>query len=117
MKAKYASEWLKYYGDIHQELTARGFKPNIQTLERESSAALKRYFTENDVEFQLVPPHCQRRNVTERAIRTFKEHFIACLASVDPDLPVHLLDRLLPQAEMMLNLIHTSRLPQCIFMD
>jgi hypothetical protein len=57
-----------------------------------------------------VPPHCHRRNATERAIRTFKEHFVAGLSSVDPNFPLHLWDRLLPQAEITLNLLRTSRL-------
>jgi hypothetical protein len=57
-----------------------------------------------------VPPHCHRRNAVERAIRTFKEHFVAGLSSVDPAFPLHLWDRLLPQAEITLNLLRTSRL-------
>jgi hypothetical protein len=62
------------------------------------------------MEYQLIPPHCHRRNAAEHAIRTFKEHFVAGLASVDPTFPLHLLDRLLPQAEITLNLLRTSRL-------
>jgi hypothetical protein len=61
------------------------------------------------VEYQLFPPHCRRRNAAERAIHTFKEHFVAGLASVDPDFPLHLWDRLLPQAEITLNLLRMSR--------
>jgi hypothetical protein len=57
-----------------------------------------------------VPPHCHRRNAAERAIRTFKEHFVAGLSSIDPAFPLHLWDRLLPQAEIILNLLQTSRL-------
>jgi hypothetical protein len=57
-----------------------------------------------------VPPQCHRRNAAERAIRTFKEHFVAGLSSVDPAFPLHLWDRLLPQAEITLNLLRTSRL-------
>jgi hypothetical protein len=110
MKFKSASEWLKAFDGIFQELTSRGFKPKIQTMENEASAALKSYFTENDMTYQLVPPHCHRRNAAERAIRTFKEHFVAGLSSVDPDLPMNLWDRLLPQAEITLNLMRTSRL-------
>jgi hypothetical protein len=34
---------------------------------------------------------------------------VAGLASVDPDFPLHLWDRLLPQAEITLNLLQTSR--------
>ena len=51
-----------------------------------------------------------RRNAAERALRTFKTHFIAGLCSVDKDLPLHLWDRLLPQAELMLNLLRGSRI-------
>jgi hypothetical protein len=61
------------------------------------------------VEYQLLPPHCHRRNADERAICTFKENFVTGLASVDPDFPLHLWDRLLPQAEVTLNLLDKSR--------
>ena len=60
--------------------------------------------------FQLVPPHIHRRNAAERAIRTFKNHFIAGLASTDKLFPLHLWDRLVPQAEITLNLLRNSRL-------
>jgi hypothetical protein len=58
----------------------------------------------------LVPPHCHRRNAAERAIRTFKEHFVAGISSVDLTFQLHLWDRLLPQAEITVNLLRTSRL-------
>jgi hypothetical protein len=90
MKARSASKCLKSYEHIHQELTSRGFKPKLQTLDNEASSALKSFSTENDVEYQLVPPHCHRRNASERTIHTFKEHFFSGLASVDPDFPLHL---------------------------
>jgi hypothetical protein len=110
MKSRSASEWVKAYDTVHQELTVKGFKPKLQTLDNEASAALKNYFTTNDISYQLVPPHCHRRNAAERAIRTFKEQFVAGLSSVDPSFPMHLWDRLLPQAEITLNLLRTSRL-------
>jgi hypothetical protein len=109
MKSRSASEWVKAYDYIHQELTSKGFKPILQTLDNDASESSKCFFTTNDVDCQLVPPRCHRRNATERAIRTFKEHFVTGLALVDPDFPLQLWDRLLPQAEMTLNLIHTSR--------
>jgi hypothetical protein len=110
MKSRSASEWVKSYDTIHQELTVKGFKPKLQTLNNEASAALKNLFTANDVEYQLVPPHCHCRNTAERAIRTFKEHSVAGLSSVDPTFTLHLWDTLLPQAEITLNLLRTSRL-------
>jgi hypothetical protein len=110
MKSWSTSEWVRAYDTVHQELTVKGFKPKLQTLNNEASAALNFFFIANDVEYQLVPPHCHRRNAAERAIQTFKEHFVAGLSSVDPTFPLHLWDRLLPQAEITLNLLRTSRL-------
>jgi hypothetical protein len=60
--------------------------------------------------YQLVPPHCRRTNAAERAIRTLKEHSKARPATVNPDFLAHLWDRLLPQAEITLNLLLSSRL-------
>jgi hypothetical protein len=114
MKSRSASEWVRAYDHIHRELTVKGFKPKLQTLDNEASAALKHFITANDVEYQLVTPHCHchchHRNAAERSIRTFKEHFVAGLSSVDPTFPLHLWDRLLPQAEITLNLLQTLRL-------
>jgi hypothetical protein len=108
MKSRSASEWVKAYGSIHQEITGKGFKPKLQTLDNEASNALKNFFTVNGIAYQLVRPHCHRRNAAERAIGTFKRHFVAGLSSFDPSFPMHLWDRLLPQAEIFLNLLRTS---------
>jgi hypothetical protein len=110
MISRSASEWVKAYDNIHQELTVKGFKQKLQTLDNEASAALKIFFSANDVEYQLVPPHCHRPNAAEHVIRTFKEKFVAGLSTVDPTYPLHLWDRLTPQVEITLNLLRTSRL-------
>ena len=62
------------------------------------------------VRYQLVPPNMHRRNAAERAIRTFKAHFIAILAGVARDFPRNMWDKLLPQAELTLNLLRQSSL-------
>jgi hypothetical protein len=43
MKSRSASEWVKAYDTIHQELTVKGFKPKLQTLDNKASAALKNF--------------------------------------------------------------------------
>ena len=48
--------------------------------------------------------------MAERAICTFKNHFIRCLCSVDKNFPLHLWCRLLDQAELTLNMLCTSRI-------
>ena len=61
------------------------------------------------INYQLVPPHIYCRNSAEKAIGTFKDHFIAGLAGVDPKIPLHLWCRLLPQGLMTSNLLRQSR--------
>jgi hypothetical protein len=62
MKSRSASEWVNAYDSIHQELTVKGFKPKLQTLDNEEYTALKTFFIVNDISYQLVPPHCHQRN-------------------------------------------------------
>ena len=51
-----------------------------------------------------------RCNKAEQAIWTFKAHFLAILASVDPLFPRNRWDLLLPQAELTVNLLRQSLL-------
>ena len=60
--------------------------------------------------FQLVPPHTHLRNLSERAIRTFNENFIAELAITHKEFSLHLCCRLLPHASFTLNLLWKSRM-------
>jgi hypothetical protein len=110
MNSKSGTEWVRAFGIVFDEMTSKGFKPKLQKMDNEASVALKNYFTEKEMNYQLVPPHCHRANAAERAIGTFKEHFKSGLATVDPAFPIHLWDRLLPQAEITLNLLQSSRL-------
>jgi hypothetical protein len=94
------------YNVIMTRLAARGLSVNLQILDNEASAAYKQAITVTwQAEFQLVPPDMHRRNRAERAIRTFKSHFISILAGVDPTFPPYLWDLLLPQVELTLNLL------------
>jgi hypothetical protein len=109
MKSKSRAEWVNAFGVVFEKMTEKGFKPKLQTMDNEASAALKNYFTAKEMNYQLVPKYCHITNAAERAFRTFKEHFKAGLATVDPDFLVHLCDRLFPQAEITLNLLRASR--------
>ena len=110
IKSRNQHEILRAYKKLHLYLTDRGLKPQLQRLDNEASNLLKQEMTRLGVDWQLVPPHTHRRNSAERAIRTWKNHFLAGLASTDPDFPVHLWDRLIPQATTTLNLLRSSRI-------
>jgi hypothetical protein len=83
MKSRHATTILSAYKVLHTKLCTAGLRPQLQRLDDECSTILKEYMTAQDVECQLVPPGVHRRNAAERAIRTFKNHFIAGLCSVD----------------------------------
>jgi hypothetical protein len=100
---------LHAYQYLHSRLIAAGLRPQLQRLDNEASEILKDFMVDQGIDFQLVPPGSHRRNAAERAIRTFKNHFIAGLASVDKHFPLHLWDRLVPQAEATLNMLRGSR--------
>lgn len=70
---------------------------------------MKHALQKHKVDYQLVPPHIHRRNAAERAIRTFKNHFLACLATADATFPVVKWDRLVQNAVITLNLLRNSR--------
>jgi hypothetical protein len=55
MRSRSASEWVKAYDSVHQELAVKGFKAKLQTLDNDASSALRNFFTANDITYQLVP--------------------------------------------------------------
>jgi hypothetical protein len=95
---------------IEKKLTARGLQPTLMRLDNEALQLLKSYVHDKNIAFQLVPPYSHRRNAAERAIRSFKDHLIAGICSTDKAFPMHLWDRLLPQAVITLNMLRISRI-------
>jgi hypothetical protein len=110
MKNRSDAEAIRAYSKIYDELTSKGLKPKFKTMDNEASTALKHFLHSKDIQFQLVPPHVHRQNAAERAIQTFTNHFVAMLCSTDTQFPIHLLDRLIPQAVITLNLLRQSRI-------
>jgi hypothetical protein len=53
---KSGAEWVRSFGVVFDEMTAKGFKPKLQTMDNKASAALKNYFTEKEMSYQLTPP-------------------------------------------------------------
>ena len=105
-----ASEIKRIFQSVIHYFNARGLRPRLHTLDNEASSILHDYLCSEEVEYQLVPPHIHRRNASKRAICTFKNHFIAGLASTDPNFPLSNWCRLLPQAELTHNHLRASRL-------
>ena len=81
-----------------QKLTDRGHHVDIQILDNEvSDESNKTIKNDWGATYQLVPPNVHRRNISERAIITFKSHFLAILTGVDLDFPKYMWDNMLLQ--------------------
>ena len=56
-------------------------------MDNEVPEDLKKYFEDSDIQFQLVLPHMHRVNAAKRDVKTFNNHFIAALFTVNPLFP------------------------------
>jgi hypothetical protein len=105
MKNRGDKDMVRAFDLLIQSLIIRVLKPSLKRLDNEAPLALRNYLKKQGINYQLAPPHIHRGNNAERAIQTFKNHFSSGLCSVDPNLPLKLWDKLLPQATIMLNLL------------
>ena len=101
---------IEAFTDILSTLAAWDYHPStLNVMDNECSKAVAAHIRKNDMDIHLVPPHNHRVNAAERAIATFKEHFITALTTVNKDCPLQLWDEFLPQVELTLNLLRFSR--------
>ena len=90
LKSRKGKELVEKLSEVHEYLEDRGYKPNHQFLDNETSQEMKSYLKGKSVTFQFVPLHNHRKNAAERAIRTFKNHFITILCMLHPNFPMSL---------------------------
>ncbi len=104
------TELLRAYTVLLQRLQHAGMHPRIQRMDNEVSDIFKNFLQTQNIALELTPAHVHRRNAAERAIRTWKNHFLAGLASLNPRFPIRFWAYLLPQSEITLNLLRKSRI-------
>ena len=110
LKDRTAGEIAKAHQRVYDCLKLRGLQLKFEILDNECSGDLIRVITKNNINFQLVPPHLHQAYAAERAICTWKNHFIAILCGLDPKFPLQLWDRLIEQTNLTLNLLRPSQL-------
>jgi hypothetical protein len=79
-------------------------------MDNQCTKQIEKILTANDCDLMLVEPHNHHVNTAERAIQTFKDHFISALATTDSEFPLQLWDKLTSQVENTLNLMQASRI-------
>jgi hypothetical protein len=81
-----------------------------QVLDSQASVAYKKAIGDSDVTNELVPPDNHQCNRAEKAIQTFKDHFVGILSGCASTFSLHLWCQLLPQVERQLILLQQLRL-------
>jgi hypothetical protein len=109
MTSRGAAEFARAYTNGLQFFRERGCEPEWMRLDDEQSRLLTAISRRCGITTQICPPSNHRSNPAERAIATWKDHFISVLSTVDPDFPMEAWDKLVPQAELTLNLLRASR--------
>ena len=82
----------------------------MNVMDNQATKLIKKFLAKKEFNLQVVELHNHRVNVAERAIQTFKDAFIAALATTNCKFPLQLWDKLAPQVQDTLNLLRASRI-------
>jgi hypothetical protein len=96
------------YRQQYEMLESKGQVIRLNVMDNQASQTIKKFLTKNQCKLLLVEPHNHCVNAAERAIQTFKDHFVSVLATTDSNFPLQLWDRLAPQAKNTLNMLCLS---------
>ena len=77
-------------------------------MDNQATKYIKQFLTKKECNLQVVQPHNHHINAADRAIQTFKDAFIAALATTDNEFLLQLWDKLALQVQDTLNLRKTS---------
>ena len=87
----------------------RGVAVKLIRMDNECAQLTKDWVHKEHMSLELTPVAVHRTNKAERAIQTWKDHFIATLATTDPDCPVFLWEDFIEQTELTLNSMRASK--------
>jgi hypothetical protein len=109
LKSRHDSELTRACKVLIQWLRQACIQPKKHALDNKISTAMKHLITDKyKMKYELVPPGCHQCNDVEVAIRNVKAHFLGILVGVSDHFPLRLWDKLLPQAEITINLLRQS---------
>ncbi len=112
MQSRTSTSYIDAYDKTFLHWAQYGHVPSIVRLDAETSVALEQFLLNDKhvTSFQYFPTGTHRANRAERCIRTWKNHFIATLATASPKFPITHWHKLIPLAELTLNCLRLSQL-------
>ena len=98
---------------ILSRMKKQGIVPKHQVLDNEISTAYVAEIELTKMTYQLMLPNDHRHNIEEKAIQTWKDHFVGVISGTTATFPRHLWCQAIPQAERQLMLLrHTNTNPK-----
>ena len=101
-------ELIKGFKHCHEYLKKHRFCAKLLRCDNKVSKELITHIEAEQLMYQLASPGDHQTNPAERAIETFKNHFITIISGTDPDFPLNCWDLLVPQAVITMNLLPPS---------
>jgi hypothetical protein len=89
------------FTEVFAILHAQDYQPALNIMDNKCTKAVEKHICANRMTIQLVSPHNHHVNAAKRAIETFKENFIATLATLDNFCPLQFWDEFLPQVNSL----------------
>ena len=89
-------------------LNPKDTKIKLNVMNNQACCIIKNYLVSKQCNLMLVEPNNYQVNAAERAIQTFKAHFISTLATMDSKFPLQLGDQLTNQVKTTLNMLRPS---------
>eukprot|EP00804_Cyclotella_cryptica_P004410 CCRYP_006826-RA/>CCRYP_006826-RA protein AED:0.29 eAED:0.28 QI:0/0/0/1/0/0/3/0/476 len=96
------------FRDVYEYLTECGFQPKLNVMDNQCSKAVEKYIRSTKATIQLVNPDNHRVNASERAIQTWKEHWLSGMGTLDPTCSIQLWCQFIEQGQDTLNLLWIS---------
>ena len=108
MPDRTAPSYVKAYRSAFAFFKNLGHVFSIARLDNETSALLEQFLNiEAKVKHEFISTGSHRANKAERAIQSWKNHFVAGIASVDKDFPMYRWADLNEQCEITLNVLRS----------
>ena len=99
---------------ILRRMKERSIDPKHQVLDNQISKAYKEEILATGMTFHMAMADDHRRNISEKSIQTWKDHFIGFMRGTTTTFPLHLCCQAIPQAERQLLLLRKSNLNPAI---
>ena len=109
VKSRAASEYVRAMKSALDFFARHSVDTSVVRMDNECSGEFKNFIRTGSIALELTPASQHRRNKAERAIRSFKNHFISAISGVDPTASKDLWSDFCPQIEETLNLLRRGR--------